>query len=191
MELEDAQDRGLTAVLGGHYNQYLVERMQRAAADWDPSCSVFLEWAWAATEAFFLSAKVRCVSTTTTLTHKRVAACRCAESGRGFTPGRRGANSTHSLAAGHSLKAGQLVFQSTAARCISSTRYRLKRPPNAAGKPRLLVTIFRFHRRVELQQGLGVAGDQPPTESENDGQEPSLIAGISGPSPPWPAASAR
>ncbi|CAM9365309.1 unnamed protein product, partial [Hapterophycus canaliculatus] len=38
------KNRGLPESLGGHYNQYLVELIQRATADWDPSCPVFPQW---------------------------------------------------------------------------------------------------------------------------------------------------
>lgn len=38
------KNRGLPASLGGHYNQYLIELIQRATADWDPSCPVFPQW---------------------------------------------------------------------------------------------------------------------------------------------------
>ncbi|CAM9517338.1 unnamed protein product [Ectocarpus fasciculatus] len=32
------KNRGLPAALGGHYNEYLMELIQRATADWEPSC---------------------------------------------------------------------------------------------------------------------------------------------------------
>lgn len=51
-------------------------------------------------------------------------------------------------------------------------------PPNAASKLRFLATIFRFHRRFEHQQGLGVAGIQPPMELENNGQLPLLTVAL-------------
>lgn len=38
------KNRGLPESLGGHYNQYLVELIQRATTDWDPSCPVFPQW---------------------------------------------------------------------------------------------------------------------------------------------------
>ncbi|CAM9101090.1 unnamed protein product, partial [Hapterophycus canaliculatus] len=38
------KNRGLPASLGGHYNQYLVELIQRATADWDPSRPAFPQW---------------------------------------------------------------------------------------------------------------------------------------------------
>ncbi|CAM9377655.1 unnamed protein product [Ectocarpus sp. 6 AP-2014] len=38
------KNRGLPAELGEHYNQHLVEIIQRATADWDPSCPVFSQW---------------------------------------------------------------------------------------------------------------------------------------------------
>ncbi|CAM9317510.1 unnamed protein product, partial [Ectocarpus sp. 8 AP-2014] len=38
------KNRGLPAELGEHYNQHLVEIIQRATADWDPSCPVFPQW---------------------------------------------------------------------------------------------------------------------------------------------------
>ena len=38
------KNRGLPSSLGEHYNQYLVELIQRATADWDPSCPVFPQW---------------------------------------------------------------------------------------------------------------------------------------------------
>ncbi|CAB1103500.1 unnamed protein product [Ectocarpus sp. CCAP 1310/34] len=38
------KNRGLPAALGGHYNQYLVESIQRDTADWDSSHPVFPEW---------------------------------------------------------------------------------------------------------------------------------------------------
>ncbi|CBJ32164.1 expressed unknown protein [Ectocarpus siliculosus] len=34
------KNRGLPAALGGHYNEYLVELVQRATADWEASCPV-------------------------------------------------------------------------------------------------------------------------------------------------------
>ncbi|CAM9900533.1 unnamed protein product, partial [Ectocarpus sp. 8 AP-2014] len=32
--------RTVSCLLGGHYNEYLVDLVQRAAADWEPSCPV-------------------------------------------------------------------------------------------------------------------------------------------------------